>query len=83
MALSLTHFFRWISHGEDAVSVASATMLELTARLLTVPSCAHIAAMMITGQVCRKRSDDKIECHRRAVSRVIPKMFYAYIQPPV
>ena len=27
-----------ISHGEDAASVASATMPELTARLLTVPS---------------------------------------------
>jgi hypothetical protein len=54
MALTLDSLFRWISHGEDAVSVASATMPELTARLLTVPLRGHIAAMMLAGQARRK-----------------------------
>jgi hypothetical protein len=50
----LNSLLRWLSHGEDAVSIASA-MAERAAQTLTVPSCAHIAATMLAGQVRRKK----------------------------
>jgi hypothetical protein len=61
-------FLNGISHGEDAVSLASATMRRRTARLATVRSCTHTAAMAVAGQVlivsrgARRRSGSAIKC---------------------
>src|SRR6266540_1545759 len=63
-----------ISHGEDAVSVASATMPRRTARLPTVRSCTHTAAMAVAGQVFivsrgRNSVPDRQCCSERSSTR--------------